>query len=72
MSNNINARDVLQIVQERFHNDEYFLEINFNTSPVSDIWDEELKKHVITADCDLGTVIIVFDQWGRLDKLEIC
>lgn len=33
--------------------------------------DEEMKDHVITADCPFGSVTIMFDQFGLLKSVEV-
>ncbi len=52
----------------------YFLEIRFDgsSSVSSGVVDEEFKDKVITAECQHGTVTILFDNKGQLESLELC
>lgn len=49
-----------------------FLEIRFDKPGVrSGVVDEELRNKVISADCPFGSVVIVFDDEGLLESIEV-
>ena len=53
----------------------HFVEIRFDDPEYSknlEVFDEEFKNKVITADCSFGTVTIQFDAKGQLESLDIC
>ena len=56
------------------NSEEFFLEIRFDKphENKTSIVDEALKNKVITADCSYGNVIILFNEEGMLQSIEIC
>jgi hypothetical protein len=49
-----------------------FIEIRFDKPGVrSGVVDEEMKNKVISADCPFGNVVIVFDDEGLLESIEV-
>jgi hypothetical protein len=49
-----------------------FIEIRFDMPGVrSSVVDEEMKNKVISADCPFGNVVIVFDDEGLLESIEV-
>ncbi|WP_336355522.1 hypothetical protein [Pseudomonas granadensis] len=51
----------------------YFLEIKFDSSTrkASRVADEEYRDKVITLDCPYGTVVILCDEEGQLNSIEL-
>ncbi|MCR4308078.1 MAG: hypothetical protein NUV80_05975 [Candidatus Berkelbacteria bacterium] len=77
----IHFEEICKILKEKGNDDAipdengkgYFVEILFKKPGVlEDYFDEEFSEKVITAECDLGSVTILFDKRGCLDKIEIC
>ncbi|MDQ4143929.1 MAG: hypothetical protein M3198_09345 [Actinomycetota bacterium] len=69
----IHITEIKKMLQENGVEDaKDLLEIRFDKPGVrSGVVDEEMKNKVITADCPFGNVVIVFDDEGLLQSIEV-
>lgn len=49
-----------------------FLELTFSTGEShSIVIDDDLRNRALSAECDYGTVLILFDDYGLLKSIEL-